>query len=402
MTLSWKYAAETPVGDVVSGVVYAINEKEVLEHLRGKQLTPLTVEKSSPSITKRLSLGDETALSLNDLSAVSRRISDLMTAGLPLIKSLELASDQSANEKQERFFAHLVSEVRAGRALSDALANGAVKAPPFMIAIAKAGENIGALGEQFTVLADHYERTLKTRREISAQLVYPAALMVLILLTMVFLSFFILPQFEAIFENAAAAPPPETRLALAAGGFIRSYIAFFPFVALMMILAWRFASRHYRAQIEQVQLRWPVTGRLQRDHELGRYCRSLSTMLKGGMVLAEAMPLASDTVQLQQIRTELSAVEHDVRAGDRLSAAFARHTHPQKEMVSFLEVGDETGTLSMMTQQAADFAERRVSGVLKRFMALLSPVLTAIMGLVTAGVIAAVMSGVLSLNDAVY
>lgn len=399
---SWKYAAETSAGEVVSGVVQAADEQSALASLRSQRLAPLSLEATTSSGLERFSLHRVNKLSLADLAAVTRRISNLIGAGLPLIKALELAGEQATSERQRKLFAHLASEVRAGRALSVALANGEPKAPSFTQALARTGENIGALPAQFSVLADHYERSLKIRREITAQLVYPAALMVLITLTMIFLSFFVLPQFEVIFENASAVPPIETRIALATGTFIRSNLVFAPVMLLFIVLGWRFAAARYQPQLETAMLTVPVVGRWRRDYEIGRYCRSLATMLSGGMALSDAMPLAADTVQLSAIRSQLINVEAAVRTGQSLSIALAHYAAPAKEVISFLEVGDETGTLAAMSREAAHFSEERINSNIKRFMALLSPALTAIMGLVTAGVIAAVMSGVLSLNDAVY
>ena len=331
-----------------------------------------------------------------------RRLSDLTNAGLPLAKTLELARSQAGSTMQQVFFSDLARDVRAGHTLSAALSKSAVKTPPFFHALAKTAESIGALPEQFSILADHYENALKTRREITSQLIYPAALMALILLTMIFLSYFVLPQFDTIFENTGAPPPLETRMVLSAGAFVRSYIAFAPLAALMFYICWRAIRIRYEPALEKAILTLPIFGRLRRDHEIGRYCRSLATMLKGGMALADAMPMAADAVQIATIREELAQVETAVHTGQSLSLALSRYANPPKEITSFLEVGDETGTLGQMADQAAKFSETRVNSALKRFMTLLSPVLTAIMGLVTAGVIAAVMSGVLSLNEAIY
>lgn len=398
----WRYCAETAGGGVVSGLVEAASEEDALAALRARQLRPLSLEAARPSAFSRFASGSAQTLSLADLAAATRRMSDLTNAGLPLVKALELARDQASSPKQRSLFADLAAQVRAGEALSTALQKASVKTPVFLHALVRTGESIGALPKQLSILADHYERALKTRREIVAQLVYPAALMTLIILTMIFLSYFVLPQFETIFENAGAAPPIETRITLAAAAFIRSNLAFAPSALLLAFLALHAARRRYGPEMEQALLAAPFIGRLRRDHEIGRYCRSLAAMLKGGMALSDAMPLAADSVGLARIREELAMVETAVRSGRSLSASLAAHAAPAKEVVSFLEVGDETGTLGDMAEQAARFSETRIDATLKRFMALLSPALTAIMGLVTAGVIAAVMSGVLSLNDAVY
>jgi len=399
----WKYSAEDRSGGVVTGMVQAEDKRSAIATLRDRQLAPISLRRTQNTKALQLLGGNhDGALSLRELSFITKRLADLLGAGLPLLKAIEVAHAQASSERQTKFFDHLAREVRAGRPLSGALINGGLMAPRLMVALIRASESLGDLPDQFSKLAEHYESALSLRRDITAQLVYPLALVVLIVLTLIFLSFLVLPQFELIFENSGAVPPPETRIALGLGAFIRANIFLAPFAALLVMLAWRFARARYHTEFENFLLGFPYIGRMRRDSELGRYCRALSTLLAGGTALSDAMPLASETVRHASIRDELSKTENAVRTGDKLSTALARLAAPSKEMTSFLEVGDETGQLGPMAAQAAKFAEERTRTAIKQFMSLLGPVLTAIMGLLTAGVIAAVMSGVLSLNDAIY
>ena len=136
--------------------------------------------------------------------------------------------------------------------------------------------------------------------------------------------------------------------------------------------------------------------------ETARYCRTLGELLCGGMPLARAMPIARAAVSLAPMREGVNAVEVDVRNGAALSKAARDAARLDPEAFSFFELGEETGALGAMIEKAADYLEEQIATRLKRFAALSGPVMTAIMGLLTAGVIAAVMSEVLSLNDAVY
>ncbi len=400
---NWKYTAEDRSGAVVTGILNAADESSAVESLRDRQLAPITISRAqSARLQRGLFTKEVGILSLPELSLISKRLADLLGAGLPLLKAVEVAHKQAPSDRQSRFYDHIAKEVRAGRSLSAALSNGDLKAPRLMVALVRASENLGALPEQFANLSEHYESALKLRREITAQLVYPFALVVLIILTLIFLSYFVLPQFEVIFENSGARPPLETRIALSMGAFIRANLFLAPIAGVLLLIAGRFLRSHYQTAIENALLNIPYLGRMRRDSEIGRYCRAVSTLLAGGTALSDAMPLAAETVQNDSIRNDLSKTEHAVRTGDKLSAALARFAAPSTEMTSFLEVGDETGELAAMAAQAAKFTEERTRVATKRFMALLGPVLTAIMGLLTAGVIAAVMSGVLSLNDAIY
>lgn len=114
------------------------------------------------------------------------------------------------------------------------------------------------------------------------------------------------------------------------------------------------------------------------------------------------MRLAKGTLSLSILQGEVEEVDQAVRTGERLAPALKRLTSCPSELISFIEIGEETGELARLTAQAARHAETQTRQTVKRFMALLAPVLTALMGLLTAGVIASVMTGVLSLNETIY
>ena len=120
------------------------------------------------------------------------------------------------------------------------------------------------------------------------------------------------------------------------------------------------------------------------------------------MPLARAMPIARAAVANQDIIRRVEQIERDVRNGARLSHAAKSTPCLDDDVISLFELGEETGDLGAMTEKAADYLEKQITVTVKRIAALSGPVMTAIMGLMTAGVIAAVMAGVLSLNDAVY
>ncbi|HXI86117.1 MAG TPA: type II secretion system F family protein, partial [Parvularculaceae bacterium] len=161
-------------------------------------------------------------------------------------------------------------------------------------------------------------------------------------------------------------------------------------------------ARRYAGHVERLRLSAPFVGHLILLDDLGRYFRTLSTLLDGGTPLARAMPLARQTLSHLSLQNEFEAVEGAVRTGEPLGAALVKKSRVPRELLSFIEIGEETGELGRMAGEAASIAETKVRTTVRNAMVLLAPVLTAVMGLLTAGVIAAVMSGVLSLNEAIY
>ncbi|MFZ5616937.1 MAG: type II secretion system F family protein [Pseudomonadota bacterium] len=399
----WRYAAETGAGAVVAGIIEAPDARAAEAALKARRLLPLTVKEQQSSLLSGLNVarrGDR--LTMKELAELSARLRDLLCAGIPIAPAIKLASEQATSPREGAFLKGLLADVRGGRSLTDALQRSAYETPRLFRALIEAGEALGALGKQMERLAAHYDEALKLRREILAQFAYPAALVVLIIATLIFLSFVVLPQFEAIFATADAKPPPETQFVLAAGAAVRRYWPLAPVIALGSVLTARYAARRNAAPFERLRLSAPVAGRILRYGEYASFLRTLATLLDGGAPIAKAMPLARAAMSVETLKAEVEDAEGAVRVGERLAPAIRKHTSCPADLVSFLEIGEETGDLARLAAQAATRAETLVRSSLKRLMALLAPVLTALMGLLTAGVIAAVMTGVLSLNEAVY
>lgn len=399
----WRYSAEDMRGDVVTGVIVASDLTGARAMLSERNLTPFSLQADRQSRIPLLGIGrPKSELGLKELSTIAARLRDLLSAGLPLAHALRLASEQARQPRERAFLDGLLSDIRAGRSLSEGLARSDYQTPRLMKALIEAGETLGRLDRQMDRLATHYEEALSLRREILSQLVYPIALVILIIATLFFLSFLVLPQFEGIFETSGAIPPAETRFVLAAGSFIRSYWFYLPVIALVGFLAGHYAIKRNAKAFERARLSLPFAGRFIRDAEYGAYLRTLSTLLAGGSDIAKAMPLAKGSISLSILRDEVEKVEQAVRTGERLAPTLKRLTTCPKELVSYIEIGEETGELARLTAQAAHHAETQTRQTVRRFMALLAPLLTALMGLLTAGVIASVMTGVLSLNETIY
>lgn len=400
----WRYTAEDDQGAVVKGAMTAADPGGVIAQLKEQGLAPLDVEEDrrASGFLPILQQQRSGALSQRDATQFCTRMADLLNAGVPASKALALIARQSGGAKMKAFARRLESRLRSGETLSAALTSDPAAPPRIMTALIASGEALGNLGGQFTRLAAAFEARAALRKEIVSQLIYPTALFVLIILTMVFLSFFVLPQFEGVFSTSAAAPPAETQIVLAAGAFIRAHWLTAALALVVFILSAQWFAQRNRARAEALALASPIFGPALRKMETGRYCRTLGELLCGGMPLARAMPIARAAVSFAPMRESVNAIEIDVRNGAALSKAARDAAQLDPEALSFFELGEETGALGVMIEKAADYLEEQIATRLKRFAALSGPIMTAIMGLLTAGVIAAVMAGVLSLNDAVY
>jgi len=402
--LRWKYTAESPDGKIIRGNVMAPDQIAAMRLVKAEKLAPITIKEVSPKsfLTANFFLKKTRSLSLRDISEFCRNFAELLGAGLPVGKALELLAAQYKKTVTARLSQELSSTVRAGHALSKALENSPLKPPRLVIAMTAAGENTGKLAGQYEILARHYESQHAFRQNITAQLVYPAALLVLIIVTIAFLSHFVLPQFEVIFSNADTTPPVETQLVMAAGEWIRENAILFPLYSLSFLLGGRFIFNRYRMACEKLILGMPIIGAYLRKVTAGRFSRSMGALLVGGGSMTNALAIARQTINSEALRSLYEEASNNIRSGMTFTKAVSCDGLFPENMLAFSYLGEESGTLGNMLLKAADRCEQDIKADLTKITNLIGPIMTAVMGLLTAGVIAAVMSGVLSLNETIY
>ena len=397
----WRYSAETADRQIADGVIEASSVDGAARALFAKGLKPINVAPLRSRSIRSLT-GHRRTLSLSDTAAFSGALADLLASGLPVAKALNLVAGQSSRVNVSALAGRLADRLKTGAPLSKALEQDDVNIPPLMTALIVTGEALGDLPAQLSRLSQLYASAVSLRREIVGQLLYPAALFIMILLTLIFLSVFVLPQFETVFAGAGAPPPPETRFVINAGAFIRRWWLWLFGAMVVGGLFLRWLSARHQEAVDRFFAAMPAAGSFLLTLNASRYCRSLGALLAGGAPLVDAMPIARGAVDNSAVAKSLLNMEDNVRRGERVSTAATAHRALPDDILVFVSLGEETGELAAMTSKAADMAEERISSTLKRIAALSGPIMTAIMGLLTAGVIAGVMSGVMSLNDAVY
>lgn len=397
MTGRWTYLAEDPSGRVVRGEIAAADDRVALASLKADRLKPIEIR---PARIAASSI-NRNRLGIERLAKLARSLSDLLVSGIPLGASLEILARRERNPGVREFLERLSRQVRSGSSLSRALKGDPAGPPRLMIALAAAGEASGTLGSQLALLADSLEATARLRHEVISQLIYPAALFLLLLATIGFLSWFVLPEFEKVFQTSDARVPPETKFVLGIGSWIRANGIFLSPIALAMGAGALVLVRRFNEDVERFAYSLPLLGAHLKKVEAGRYCRTLGTLLSSGESLAKGLSVAEDVVGAKLVREALRDAAKDVKSGAPLASALDRRAIFHPDTMTLIDLGERTGRLGEMLLKAAAWNEGETRAAVARAAALLGPVMTVIMGLVVAGVIAAVMSGVLSLNEAV-
>lgn len=411
----YHYSALDRSGRRRQGEVEQPTVDQVVDWLAGEGLTPLEIrEVSGPGARQEQTRGSDpsAAVSLSRLWPgrrkvrsrdralhMARDLSVMLTSGLPLDKSLVLL-EQMTDPEGARLIADLRNDLRRGVPLADAFEARAIFSP-FFISMIRAGDLSGTLEQTLARLADYLEKARLLRQTIAAALTYPVILLVVSLLSLMLLLAYVVPGFADLFSDMGGELPGPTRLVMHAGDFMSTWWWLLLGMGVVMVAGARrlWAQPAVRSRVDRRLLGWPLVGELICNLETARFSRTLGVLLQGGVSLVPALKIARETVANTTLRQDLEAADGALREGRSLSGHLITCGRFPLLATNMIQVGEETGRLEDMLLKVSDIYEGEVSDLTRRLLALLEPLLILTLGVMIAGIIVAILLGILGVNE---
>jgi len=404
----FRYRAVSAEGKVARGEMEQDSVERVAAQLARQGLTPLSIEPLAGGASARG--GDALARlfsrrrgAQNTIAEFTRELAIMLSSSVPLDRSLAVLQGLATDARLKEIIGAIVKKVRTGSTLADAFREHP-EFSEFFVNMIRAGESSGALEVTLTRLAEHMERAKALKSTVSSALMYPAILLVVASGSLIILLGFVVPKFADMFNEMGGTLPLPTRIVMAAGDWVGSYwwLLLALIVAAVAGVSNLLAKPEFRERLDRRLLAIPLTGDLVRKVETARLAHTLGTLLAGGVVLVNALSIALATVGNRTLRADLEQGVAALKEGKLLSHALIANSHFPPLAMHMIQVGEETGQLEPILLKVAAIYDDEVSGAVKRFLALLEPVLILGLGVVIAGIIVSIMVGIMSVNELVY
>ncbi len=287
-TTQYAYKVKDASGRFVEGKVAAASEAAVAEKLKSMGYVALDVRPASTGMRREISMGFTKRVKLKDLAVFSRQFATMADAGLTMLRSLSILSEQSSNPELRRVLRQVKQEVEAGASLSSALAKLPEVFPPLMVNLVRAGETGGFLDSAMRQIATNFEAEVRLRSKIKAAMTYPIVVFVLAILMCIGMLVFIVPVFQGMFSDLGGELPLPTKILVALSSGMRFALPGLAVLAVAVTWGWRKFGRtdRVRAVVDPLKLRLPVFGKLFGKIALARFARNLSTLLTSGVPIS--------------------------------------------------------------------------------------------------------------------
>ena len=404
---NFQYKALSSNGESIEGVLGAENEHDVVQHLHKQGYYPVRItlqtDSTAWSLPEFFKLQPRKAKGLRrkEILALTSDISTLLDAGLDIEHSLRNLLATRADPRMKQLLSSLYQDLQDGKALSTALQKFPEIFDPLYIAVVRSGEASGGLDSAYLRLSEHLEKSQALRNSVISSSIYPAILLGISALSLIFLLSFVIPRFIPMFAESEAALPGLSQFVF---GLSRGFQSWWWLIPALMLLFWLLGRNLLRYALVQERtqtflLQAPLLGTLIKHQVIANFCRTMATLLQNGLNLVEALKLSREAVSHPMFSDELKAAVEQVQSGKRLSHIFTRSRFLSEMVIDLITVGEETGKLPAMFTKTADIYEKETDQQLKRILVFLEPILILGLGLLIALLILSVLLAMLSLND---
>jgi len=404
---AFAYTAIDGQGRETTGTLAAQNRAAAVDQVCGMGLHPVRVEErqGAAAPVKRVEAARGGRLSRSDVETFTRGLSNLLAAGVPLSRGLQVLSREASRPAARGQWSAVYDDVVGGMPLADALAKCGRSFPPVYVAMVRAGETGGFLDVVLSQIADFQARDQELKGRVKAAFVYPCVLAVLATGVLIFLMTFFIPRFSGIFSEYGAALPLLTRIIVAASHWVTHYgLVLLVAATLLVLLARRaLASEAGRRTVEWVLLKTPALGTVTSRFAVVRFCRMLGTLLGAGVPLVAALRVAQEAIGYQTLADAVGHSIEEVQRGVSLSKSLT--ACPQLFTASITEmvaVAEESGRLDKELVRLSSSYEVELDRQLRTLVALVEPAMLFVMAGIVGTIIIGMLLPVFTLQELIH
>ena len=409
---SFEYLVKDKTGKDLKGVQESQDAPELVHQLKAQGYLVIRVEqiqKRAPilSVQKgpapRAVRGKSGSIKLDDLVIFARQMATLVAAGIPLVQSLDILTDQMDKEKFRLILRKMHSDVQSGKSFSEAMQPYQKVFSALFIHMVRAGETSGRLQEILDRVAHYFEKSSALQKKVKAAMMYPMIVSIMAFgITFAMLAF-VIPKFATIFDGLGAKLPAPTQILIN----LSNYLAANWWWILGVIGGCVFMFRQYirspfgRLSWDSFTLRMPVFGPIIMKVAVSKFSRTLATLVRSGVAILAALEIVSKTSGNARIEKIIIDLMGSVKRGETIAGPLSKSGVFPSMVVRMIAIGEETGALEEMLTKIADFYDTQVDTAVSGLTSIIEPIIIAFLGVVIGGIVIALFLPILTLTQSI-
>jgi len=404
------YRALNKDGKQQFGIIQADTQALALNDVRSLGLFPTHVREATRADEKKALRAGRGLNELyfggvktKELCVMTRQLSTLIDAGLPLLRCINVLIAQLKPSKLRDILREISSDIQSGSTFAEALAKHPKEFDRLFVNMVRAGEVGGLLETVLQRLAIFMERRQALKRRVRGALIYPIAVIVIAGGIVAFLLVKVVPVFAEIFTEFGGELPAPTKALIAAGDFMM-----YKWWLLLTVLSWTiiglklsFKSKQVKRVFDRVILKVPLIGDLVTKVSVARFARTLGTLVTSGVPILQALKITRETIGNEVVQNAVDKVYDSVQDGGTIAVPLDESKVFPAMVVNMIDVGEETGALDSMLMKVADIYDAEVEAAVEAMLALMEPMIIILLGGVIGFIVVALYLPIFTLGDSI-
>lgn len=397
---AYQFTALDASGKQQKGVLEGDSARQIRQQLRDKALIPISVDPIEQKQKHQAQRWFQKKMTAYDLALMTRQLSVLVAAAIPLEEALRAVAKQSEKVHVQNLLLSVRSKVLEGYSLANALQQSG-HFPDLYIATIAAGERSGHLDLILDQLSDYTENRFAMQKKVQGAMIYPIILMLMSFAIVMGLMTYVVPDIVKTFDQDKGALPWITVALMQASDFIRLA---WPFLLVGTILGifllvrfLKTSAGHYA--FDRLTLKLPLFGKLSRGINAARFASTLSILTQSGVPLVDALKIGAAVSSNWVIRDSVNLAAEKVTEGGNLGTQLERSGYFPPMMVQMIKSGEASGELDRMLERASTMQDREVTTLISTLLALLEPLMLVLMASIVLVIVIAVMLPIVNMNN---
>lgn len=401
----FEYKGLNKLGKPTKGIIDADSLRTARMKLKKDGIYVKTLTDKSKALKKKKSATTSSGgkASIDDISNLTRQLSSLVKANIPLVDCLGAVSDQMENQFLKEVLADCRNQVNEGSTLEKAMSKYPRVFDTIFISMVGAGEMSGSLDVILLRLAEFAEARSELKSRVQSAMMYPIITILLMLAILMAMFVYVLPTITTILIDQGVEIPWYTQLIMDISGFMVNYwllIIISMIIGSIIFYRWK-NSASGRPVWDAALLKFPIVGKLARMIAVSRFTRTLSTLLSGGVPMLNAMDIVRTVVDNEVLAKAIDEARDNIREGESIAGPLKRSEQFPPIVIHMVAIGEKTGELEKMLNQVADTYDFQVKNQVDGLTSLLTPLMLILMGGVIGFIVIAVLVPMMDMMNAV-
>ncbi len=397
---TFKYVAKDWDSRDVVGKIVADNQDVVIEELRKRNLTIISIDQAKGGGAQTWSFGGK-KVKQDDLVIFSRQLATMIDAGIPILQALEALQEQIVHPYFKSVLVAVRDDIQVGSSLSVSFAKHPTAFDTLFVNMVKVGETGGVLSHILDRISSYLEKSLKLKRKVQSAMIYPAVVVSMAAIITVVLLVKVVPTFSSIYASFNRELPAMTQMLINISNLLRHYLLYV--IAGLVILGF-LINRWYRTDagrliLDRMILRLPVFGELIRKVAIARFSRTLAILLQTGVPILESLDIVGKSSGNRVIEGVVENIKANVREGESIASPLTKSGVFPPMVTRMISIGEKSGQLEKMLTKVAEFYEDQVDTAVAGLTSIIEPVIIGVLGIVVGFIVIALFLPIISITQ---